>query len=64
MQGEVLQSWAEAAQTACSHLPDAQLSPAAELQARSEGAAMLDEAVHVYQQVGNRSFSKAACQEN
>ena len=55
----MLQSWSEAMQAACSHLPDEQLSPAAELHARSNSAALLDEAVQTYQQVQSACFAWA-----
>ena len=51
LQGEMLQSWAEAQQAAVKQLPDAQLTLEAEQQARAQGAALLNEAVQVYQKV-------------
>jgi len=50
LQGESLQGWAEALAATAAALPDALLTPAAEVATREQGLALFERAVQAYQQ--------------
>lgn len=58
--GESLQRWAEAVVAATGELPDAQLTPQAEAQAKAQAAALFQQSVQAYQQVASVLVSLGA----